>query len=90
MYLTWDEKKAKTNLKKHQVRFAEAATCFSDPNGVLNYDKDHSDLEDRWQLIATSVKGRVLFVVFFEMQDDQVKLISARKAEKHEVKQYGS
>ena len=36
----WDETKARANLRKHGVSFAEAATCFLDPETFTAPDKD--------------------------------------------------
>jgi len=39
----WDQRKAAANEKKHGVSFDEAATVFSDENGRLIPDPDHSE-----------------------------------------------
>ena len=44
----WDPEKAKTNRKKHKVRFEHAATIFKDPKAISIYDNEHSRNEDRW------------------------------------------
>ena len=44
----WDPEKAKTNRKKHKVRYEHAATIFKDPKAISIYDNEHSRNEDRW------------------------------------------
>jgi uncharacterized DUF497 family protein len=43
----WDGAKASTNLRKHKVSFAEAASVFLDPLALSFFDPDHSAEEDR-------------------------------------------
>ncbi len=50
----WDDEKAESNLRKHQVSFAEAATVFGDPLARTFYDPDHSLGEDRFITIGLS------------------------------------
>ncbi len=89
MGFDWDDAKADANKKKHGISFAEAATAFKDPNALEVFDDDHSGDEERWILVGLSTKSRVLLVVFVEKQeDDMVRIISARKAEKEETDQY--
>ena len=44
----WDEKKAKSNRKKHGIGFDEAVTVFLDPFSVTIPDHDHSAEEQRY------------------------------------------
>ena len=59
----WDEKKAKSNRKKHGIGFNEAATVFLDPFSITIPDHDHSVEEQRYIDIGRSEKGHVLVVV---------------------------
>ena len=87
----WDSKKAKANLFKHGVAFEEAATAFSDPNGRLMYDPDHSRDEDRFVLLALSTRLRLIVVTHsYRKGDSEIRIISARKASRKEQDQYGS
>ena len=89
MGFDWDDSKAEVNKKKHGVSFAEAATAFNDPNAIELLDEDHStETEERWILVGLSTKSRILLVVFAEKDNDVIRIISARKAEKDEVDQY--
>jgi uncharacterized protein len=87
----WDEKKAEENLKKHKVPFEEAQSCFSDPNARMIFDPEHSRGEDRFILLGLSYGLRLLVVCHCYREDDMIiRIISARKANKQEQKQYGS
>ena len=87
----WDEKKADENLKKHKISFKEAQTVFSDPNARMIFDPDHSVDEDRFILLGISATLRILIVCHCFLEDDRIiRIISARKANKNEQKQYGS
>ena len=85
MRFTWDAKKAAANLKKHGVSFAEAATAFDDELAAYYPDTLHAD---RLILIGYSQRRRLLFVVHAEVQQDRVRLISARPATNHEKAHY--
>ena len=87
----WDLTKAESNLKKHKIPFEEAQTVFSDPNARMIFDPEHSGDEDRFILLGISSGLKLLVVCHCYMEDDMViRIISARKANKNEQKQYGS
>ena len=82
----WDEKKNAKNKKKHGVSFEEAAMVFSDPRRYEQYDAVHSLFERRWITIGlTGIKA--LFVSFTE-RNNKIRIISARNADKDEIKEY--
>ena len=81
----WDPDKAASNLKKHGVDFADAATVLSDDLAVTILD-DLSD-EERYVTIGSDALGRVLVVVY-TWRGDRVRLISARTATRRERRQY--
>jgi uncharacterized protein len=83
----WDPEKARANLQKHGVSFAEAVDAFMDPLSVTISDPDHSYDEERFILLGFSDRQRVLVVVHTET-DDSVRIISAREANRHERRQY--
>ena len=88
MTYEWDEIKAKLNIAKHGVSFDEAKTAFCDEYGVVVFDEEHSDDEERFYLLAMSEKERILVVVHCYRYADTIRIISARKATKNEQKQY--
>lgn len=55
--------------------------AFFDPSAVDDFDADHSEKEVRYNLIGLS-SCRLLFVVYTQPEEDVIRLISARKAEK--------
>jgi uncharacterized protein len=87
----WDQRKAKSNLAKHNVSFEEAKTVFLDENARLIDDPDHSDDEERFVLLGYSSQGRCLAVVHsYRAADLAIRLISVRPASGREEKTYWS
>ncbi len=85
----WDDRKEKTNIKKHGVSFDEARTVFYDENAIQFFDPDHSEDEDRFILLGISFKLSVLVVCHcFRKSEAVVRIISARKADKDEERVY--
>jgi uncharacterized DUF497 family protein len=82
---TWSARKAASNLKKHGVSFPEAATAFEDDLAAYYPDTLH---EDRFILIGYSRQHRLLYVVHAEVEDQVIRIISARKATTHEKAHY--
>jgi uncharacterized protein len=83
----WDPTKADSNVVKHGVSFEEAATIFGDPLSLTVYDPDHSQHEDRYLTMGTSIDGRLLIVSHTD-RDERIRIISARAATKRERKAY--
>jgi uncharacterized DUF497 family protein len=82
----WDPAKAARNQKKHRgVTFEDAIHVFDDDRALDEADADPD--EDRRKIIGRSA-GRILFVIYTEPEDDCIRIISARKATKNEVKAY--
>ena len=85
----WDERKSKSNRRKHGVSFEEAQTAFSDEHGLLIDDPEHSDDEDRFVLLGMSSALRILVVCHcFRADGDVIRIISARKADRLEQADY--
>lgn len=78
-----DPTKAAQNLKKHKISFEEAASVFGDPMAYTFADPDHSVGEKRWLTFGISMQKRLLAVIYTERRG-KVRLISARRATKHE------
>ena len=83
----WDENKAKSNLAKHGVSFAEATTVFGDPQSLTIPDPEHSQTEDRFVSMGSSHRQKLLVVVHTE-RGDSIRIISARRASRKERKSY--
>ncbi len=88
MQFEWDEAKAASNLKKHGIKFSEARTVFADDFARLIADPDHSSHEERFILLGNSNQQRLLLVCHCERDENGIRIISARKADKYERKQY--
>lgn len=85
---TWDRQKADRNRQEHEgVTFEEAATVFRDPLSYIFDDDEHSDEEHRELIIGYSRRNRLLIVSFTE-RADVIRIISARKADSDERKDY--
>ena len=81
----WDPEKAAANLRKHGVDFADAETALRDEMAMTMPDDDPDG--QRFVALATDALGRLLVVVY-EWRDDDVRLVSARKANRSERRQY--
>ena len=85
----WDERKSRANIRKHGVSFEEACTVFYDGNAIQFFDPDHSEDEDRFLLLGISLRLRVLVVCHcFRESETVVRIISARKADRAEERDY--
>ena len=85
----WNKRKASDNRRKHDISFEEARSAFLDENARVIPDPEHSDDEDRFILLGLSVRLRLLVVVHcYRQQEDVIRIISARQAERSERKQY--
>ena len=83
----WDPRKAAANLKKHGVSFEEAITAFGDPLSLNMPDPDHSEGEQRFVVLGTSVRSRRVVVSYTE-RPPRTRIISARLATRPERRQY--
>ena len=88
----WDDEKAASNLRKHDVSFGEATEVFFDPRAVSYSDEFHSVEEERSITIGLCRKLRILLVVHTEIDgvdgDVTIRIISARKATPMECTTY--
>ena len=88
MRFAWDLRKASANIRKHDVDFHEAATVFEDPLSTTFPDEVYSTREElRFVTIGTSTSGRLLVVAHSD-SESTVRIISARRATRHERKFY--
>ena len=88
----WNPIKAHANYKKHGVSFERAATIFQDPKALSIFDEEHSHREDRWATVGLDNSAFLVIVYHTYRQDSEraawIRIISARKATKSEIKQY--
>ena len=82
----WDRAKAQRNLSKHGISFEQAAEVFFDP--FLRITDASPEDEARDAVIGMDEDWQLLFVVHLIFQDDQIRIISARKATRLERQCY--
>lgn len=82
-----DENKQRINMRKHGVDLLDASSAFFDPRSIPLFDIEHSDTEDRFCFLGLSKTGTLLYVAY-TTRNGLVRLISACKATKAEVKKY--
>lgn len=85
--VVWSEKKNRQNIRKHKVDFAEAGTIFDDPLQISVSDPDHSFDESRFITVGISERNRLL-IVAHTFRDDKIRIITVRKPNRRERKNY--
>jgi uncharacterized DUF497 family protein len=86
MAYEWSINKAIENIRNHGVDFADAVISLEDENAITIEDLDHD--EQRFKTLGMGSFLNILFVVHIERGNDNIRIISARKAEPKEIKQY--
>jgi uncharacterized protein len=88
----WDPAKARTNARKHDVTFEQAATVFLDALALTVYDEENSHDEERWFTLGLDSKGVLVAVAHtYDITGPlnvRVRIISARKATNRERRCY--
>jgi uncharacterized DUF497 family protein len=87
MKFNWDKLKADSNKAKHGISFEMAERVFADEFRIEYHDNRENYGEDRWITIGF-VRQSVLYVVYTIRDGDITRIISARKANEKECKQY--
>ncbi len=86
MNFEWDEDKNQENIRKHGFDFADAWEIFEAPmRTALDTREDYG--EGRWNGIGL-LGNRIVVLVFTERGEDTIRIISLRKALKHERKRF--
>ncbi len=86
MHFEWDEAKNGTNIRKHGIDFADVKDMFNHPMLTLLDDREDYE-EERWVGIGW-MHQLIGVVVYVERYEDTIRIISARKATKYEVRSY--
>ena len=88
MTFEWDENKNAIKKRIHDgISFEYAARVFLDSKRIESFDKNHSnELEERYNVIG--YVERVLFVVYTERGEGNIRIISARRATPNEEAAY--
>ena len=81
----WDTDKARTSQRKHGVAFADTFAVFDDPRALTLDQRVHGEL--RHVTIGLDCFARIL-VVAYTWRGDKIRIITARKATKREIRQY--
>jgi len=87
MRYQWDEKKSKSNDKKHGIRFVDACATLEDEQALTIEDAEAVG-EARFLTIGRNDLNKLLLVVWCIRRGDCIRIISARKATAHEKKQF--
>ena len=88
MSFDWDSRKATINEKKHGISFELAMTVFDDPFALIAEDEKHSASECREWIIGLSDQGVLVVIYTKRLERAQVRIISARRANKKEKELY--
>lgn len=86
MRFEWGKDKNEVNIRKHGIDFADVKDMFNHPMLTL-LDSRAEYGEDRWIGIGW-IQQLIGVVVYMERHEDTIRIISARKATKHEVRRY--
>jgi len=87
MKFTWHEPKRSKNLKKHGFDFADAKQVFDGPTITVEDVRDYNG-EQRFN--TTGFLGTVIVTICHTETDDEIHIISMRKAENHEIDELSS
>jgi uncharacterized DUF497 family protein len=83
----WDEEKARKNRTRHKgITFEKAVEAFFDP--FLIFVDASRDFERRDGIIGKTSTNQLLFIVHIQLDDDRIRIISARKATGNEKRTY--
>jgi len=86
MEFEWDDAKSEACLAHRGFDFEYAVRVFLDPDRIVGRDRRWDYGEDRYRLLG-SIEGRV-FVLIYTVRGSAIRLISARKANRKEVRDY--
>lgn len=82
---TWDERKRKANIRKHEIDFAGCESIF---DGPVSITEDTSETYGEQRLNAVGwFQGLVVHMTYMEREDD-FHVVSLREAKKHEIRRF--
>jgi uncharacterized protein len=87
MHFTWHEQKRKTNLQKHELDFGDAQSVFEGPTLT---EEDKRDYQGQQRFNTIGLLGVAVVVICHTETEDQIHIISMRKAENHETRKFFS
>ena len=86
MRIIWDVEKAAAYIRNHSTEFSHAATVLDDPVAITIEDTRHG--EQRFVTVGSDLLGRILVVVYAYSGEEEIRIISARKATPKERRVY--
>ena len=87
MKFEWDDQENEANIRKHGIDFADVVEMFDHPM-LTHLDTRRDYGEDRWIGVGL-LRNIVAVTVYLEWEDEEtIRIISARKAERYESKEY--
>ena len=86
MTLEWDDAKNQANIRNHRIDFADVPPLFDGPM-VVKLDTRRNYGEERFIGVGL-LHNAVILVVFVEKRQTTIRIISARKATKHERERF--
>ena len=96
MRIEWGERKDHLNQRKHGISFELASLVFDDPKLLITLDRVDEDGEQRWHALGTAQIGParpIIALVVHVYREDRygeeiIRIISARPAEKRDIRRY--
>lgn len=93
LHFEWNKQKSLINYRKHGISFEEVISVFEDPYMLSWLDGRYEYREERWIGLGM-MNNEVIIVIAHTVKEDYygekeiIRIISARKANKEEQKQY--
>lgn len=88
MRFEWDKSKNKRNIQNHKIDFEDVHAVFDGPM-IIQLDNRQDYGEDRW-IGAGFLHDIIIIIVFTEPDDDVIRFVSARRANRHEQKRFAA
>ncbi len=79
IHFEWNDQKAITNIRKHNISFERACEAFFDPFLVNIGEEEYVDGELREKIIGMTHDWRLLYIAYV-LRSDRIRVISAREA----------
>lgn len=86
MNINYDPIKNQINIKKHGIDLGDVESIFYDGMALTIEDRDYP--EERFVTLGMDGFGRLLVVAYHYRDEDEIRIISARRAEPHERRAY--
>lgn len=86
MKFEWDENKRRINLRKHRLDFRDAHLVFN--NDAFVTEDPHDDYKETRYILQGMLQKYIIIIVFTIHDDDTIRIISMRKANKRERNSY--